>query len=168
MSTWSTPERVEPPHSPIDERTALEDRLEYQRTTLLLKCGGLSPEQLALQSVPPSPLSLLGLVRHLSAVEAWFHGYDGQPDHQFFHNYVEGGSSGFQDLSTARAADDLASYEASVARSRTAVAGRSLDEHLPDEDYSLRWIYLHLIEEYARHNGHADLLREQIDGTTGE
>ena len=166
MSTWITPERAEPPNNPIDERAALEDRLEFQRTTLLLKCGGLTPEQLALRSVPPSTLSLLGLVRHLSGVEAWFHTYDGQPDHLYFWDYVPGSTkSGEVDI--ARAADDLASYQASVARSREAVAGLSL-EVSPGEDYTLRWIYLHLIEEYARHNGHADFLRERIDGATGE
>jgi hypothetical protein len=159
------PERAEPPNDPIDERAALEDRLEFQRTTLLLKCGGLKPEQLALRSVPPSTLSLLGLIRHLSAVEAWFHSYDGQPDHQYFWDY---GSTKSGDVDITRAADDLASYQASVARSREAVAGRSLDEASPGEDYTLRWIYLHMIEEYARHNGHADFLRERIDGATGE
>nr|WP_238345706.1 DinB family protein [Actinopolymorpha cephalotaxi] len=142
--------------------------MEFQRTTLLLKCGGLTPEQLALRSVPPSSLSLLGLVRHLSGVEAWFHAYDGRPDHQFFWNYVPGASDGFGDIDVARAHDDLASYQASVARSRAAVAGLGLDEASPGEDYKLRWIYLHMIEEYARHNGHADLLRERIDGATGE
>jgi Protein of unknown function (DUF664) len=168
MSTWTTPARPEPPNNPRDERAALEDRLEYQRTTLMMKCGGLTPEQLAHRSAPPSNLSLLGLVRHLSAVEAWFHCYDGRPDHRFFWNYVPGASDGFEELDTARAADDLTSYRASVARSREAVAGRSLDEASPGEDYTLRWIYLHMIEEYARHNGHADLLRELIDGATGE
>ena len=168
MSIWTTPERPEPPNNPIDERTALEDRLEYQRTTLLLKCGGLTPEQLALRSVPPSTLSLLGLVRHLSGVEAWFHSYDGQPDHTYFWDYVPGSREGSDEVDIARAADDLASYQASVARSREAVAGRSLDEAMPGEDYTLRWIYLHMIEEYARHNGHADFLRERIDGATGE
>ena len=64
MSTWIMPERREPPNGPIDERAALEDRLDFQRTTLLLKCGGLTPEQLALRSVPPSKISLLGLVWH--------------------------------------------------------------------------------------------------------
>ncbi|XVU29589.1 DUF664 domain-containing protein [Actinoplanes sp. CA-054009] len=78
---WPTPERPEPPIDPVDERSALDDRLEFQRTTLLLKRGGLTPAQLALRSVPPSAMSLLGLVRHLSAVEAWFHAYDEQPDH---------------------------------------------------------------------------------------
>ncbi|MGZ0149820.1 mycothiol transferase [Kribbella sp. WER1] len=62
----------------------------------------------------------------------------------------------------------MASYQASVARSRAAVAGVGLVERSPGEDYTLRWIYLHMIEEYARHNGHADLLRECIDGATGE
>ena len=167
MSTWSTPERLEPPNNPIDERAALDDRLEFQRTTLLLKCGGLTPEQLALRSVPPSRLSLLGLVRHLSAVEAWFHAYDGQPDHMFFWDYVPG-SPRSDEVDIAHAADDLASYQESVARSRKAVAGLSLDAVSPGDDYTLRWIYLHMIEEYARHNGHADFLRERIDGTTGE
>jgi len=168
MPTWITPERAEPPVDPVDGRAALEDRLAYQRTTLLLKCGGLTPEELALQSVPPSNLSLLGLVRHLSGVEAWFHAYDGEPDHRFFWNYVPGASDGFRDVSADRAADDLASYHASVERSREAVKGRDLDDTVPGEDHTLRWIYLHLIEEYARHNGHADLLRERIDGATGE
>ena len=154
---------------PLDhERSALEDRLDYQRSTLLLKCGGLTPEQLTLRSVPPSTLSLLGLVRHLSGVEAWFHSYDGQPDHMYFWDYVPGSTEGCDEVDITRAADDLASYKASVARSREAVAGRSLDEASPGEDYTLRWIYLHMIEEYARHNGHADLLRERIDGATGE
>ncbi|WP_427887296.1 DinB family protein [Kribbella sp. GL6] len=166
MSVWSVPERVEPPVDPVDELAALVDRLEFQRTTLLLKCGGLTPEQLVLRAVPPSTMSLLGMVRHLSGVEAWFHEYDGRPDHLYFWNY--GASTGFEGADPARADDDLASYQASVARSRAAVAGRDLDERSPGEDYTLRWIYLHMIEEYARHNGHADLLRECIDGVTGE
>lgn len=167
-ATWNAPERSEPPINAIDERAALEDRLDYLRTTLLLKCGGLTSEQLALRSVPPSTLSLLGLVRHLSGVEAWFHAYDGQPDHMFFWNYVPGSTDGFDGVDVARAVEDLNSYRASVARSHEAVAGRGLDETSPGEDYTLRWIYLHMIEEYARHNGHADFLRERIDGVTGE
>ena len=163
----NAPTRPEPPICPVDERAALEDRLGYQRTTLLLKCGGLTAAQLALASVPPSSMSLLGLIRHLSAVEAWFHSYDGMPDHMFFWGYVPGATDGFE-VDVSHAAEDLASYQASVTRSREAVAGRLLDEAPPGEDYSLRWIYLHMIEEYARHNGHADLLRERIDGATGE
>jgi len=162
MSTWTTPERPEPPINPVDERSALDDRLEYQRTTLLQKCGGLTPEQLAMRSVPPSELSLLGLVRHLSGVEAWFHTYDGQPDHHYFWDYVPGLRTGSEVVDVTRAADDLASYQASVARSRTAVAGLSLDAVSPGEDYTLRWIYLHMIEETAQHRGHLDLLMDAI------
>lgn len=168
VSTWSTPERSEPPSNPLDERAALEHRLQYQRTTLLMKCGGLTPEQLAQRSVTPSTMSLLGLVRHMSGVEAWFHSYDGQPDHKFFWNYFPGESDGFDGVDAAHADADLASYQASVTRWRSAVRERGLDEAIPGEDFTLRWIYLHMIEEYARHNGHADLLRERIDGATGE
>lgn len=168
MSTWPTPTRPEPPNNPADERSALDDRLDFQRATLLLKCGGLTPEQLALRSVPPSALSLLGLVRHLSGVEAWFHAFDGLPDHEYFWDYAPGAANGTEIADVTRAGDDLAAYQASVARSRAAVAGLGLDEVSPGEDYTLRWIYLHMIEEYARHNGHADLLRERIDGATGE
>ena len=102
MSTWTTPERPEPPNNPIDERAALEDRLEFQRTTLLLKCGGLTPEQLALRSVPPSTLSLLGLVRHLSAVEAWFHAYAGRPGHRYFWDYAPAARTGSDEGDIAR------------------------------------------------------------------
>lgn len=171
LSPWelvSLPERREPRHDPVDERTALEDRLDYHRTTLLMKCGGLTPHQRVQQSVPPSNLTMLGLVRHLSGVEAWFHAYDGRPDHQFFWNYVSGASDGFSGVSADLADDDLASYLASVERSRQAVKHRALDEVVPGEHDTLRWIYLHMIEEYARHNGHADILRERIDGATGE
>jgi hypothetical protein len=162
MPTWPRPERPEPSQIPLDERTALDERLDFQRTTLLIKCAGLTPGQLAMRACPPSTLSLLGLVRHLSGVEAWFHDYDRQPDRQFYGDY----DADPDDVEIARAADDLASYRASVQRSRAAVAGHGLTP--TDGDYSLRWIYLHMIEEYARHNGHADFLRERIDGTTGE
>jgi hypothetical protein len=155
-----------------------------------MKCGGLTPNQLVQQSASPSNLSLLGLVRHLSGVEAWFHAYDGRPDHQFFWNYLPGASDGFSGVSADRAYDDLArylasversrravkdradddlaSYLASVERSRRAVKDRALDEVAPGEHDTLRWIYLHMIEEYARHNGHADVLRERIDAAIGE
>nr|WP_300051964.1 DinB family protein [uncultured Nocardioides sp.] len=168
VPTWTTPARPEPPCNPVGERVALEDRLNYQRITLLVKCGGLTSEQLVQQSVPPSNMSLLGLVRHMSGVEAWFHSNDGQPDHMFFWNYVPGATDGFGEVSADRATDDLASYHASVERSRRAVQGRGLHEVVPGDEHTLRWIYLHMIEEYARHNGHADLLRERIDGATGE
>jgi Protein of unknown function (DUF664) len=165
---WTTPERPEPPHNPVDERTALEDRLDFQRTTLLLKCGGSPQSNWPNSQYGPRTSPLLGLIRHMSAVESWFHSYDGQPDHPFFWNYVLGETDGFGDVDVNHAAHDLASYQASVERSHRAIAGRGLDEAIPDEDYTLRWVYLHMIEEYARHNGHAYLVRERIDGATGE
>lgn len=169
MTTWPAPDRPEPQPDPGDERTALEQRLDFQRATLLLKCSGLTPEQLATRAVPPSDMSLLGLVRHLSAVEPWFHSFDEQPDSMFFWNYVPGESDGFTGADPAHAEDDLAAYRSSVERSRRAVAGLDLTAVIPgDESYNLRWIFLHMIEEYSRHNGHADLLRERIDGATGE
>jgi uncharacterized damage-inducible protein DinB len=145
--------------------------LEFHRATLLLKCEGLSGEQLALRSVAPSGLSLLGLLRHLTLVErAWFR--------RTFGADVEDAplpwGTDFDHLDPVLAAEDVAAYEVEVERSR-AVA-----DALPDLDrtglgrrggrdvtVSLRWVYLHMIEEFARHNGHADLLRERIDGVTG-
>ncbi len=169
MSTWPMPVRSEPAPRPTDERIALDERLDFQRATLLMKCAGLTPEQLALQACPPSTLSLLGLIRHMSAVEPWFHSFDGLPDHQYFWDYREGDEdTDFGNRDAAHADDDLASYLASVERARAAVAGRDLDEIMLERNVSLRWIYLHMIEEYARHNGHADFLRETIDGETGE
>ncbi len=170
MSTWSEIERTEPDVLVRDERTALDQRLDFQRQTLLWKCSGLTPEQLARVACPPSTLSLLGLVRHMSAVEPWFHEYDQQPDQVYFHGYAVDGpkNAAIDNVDPSRADEDLASYLVSVERSRAAVAGRDLDEISPTDGCTLRWIYLHMIEEYARHNGHADFLREAIDGATGE
>jgi hypothetical protein len=125
-------------------------------------------DQLATRSCPPSPLSLLGLVRHMTEVEAWFHVLDAKPGGQFFCS-ENNPDADFEDLDPQRADEDLAIYQASVERSRAAVAGRGLDDLIPDspEPTSLRWVYQHMIEEYARHNGHADLLRERLDGATG-
>lgn len=166
MSAWVVPPRREPPQV-ADERTSLESWLEYHRATLLAKCAGLTPSQLAARSCPPSRLSLLGLVRHMAEVESWFHDFDGEPTSYLYNS--ENPDADFEDLDPGRADGDLAAYEASVVRSRAAVTGHDLDEPAPgsDEPISLRWIYQHMIEEYARHNGHADLLRERIDGATG-
>jgi hypothetical protein len=167
VSTWTAPERVDPPSLPIDERAALEAFLDYHRQTLLWKCSGLTPAQLATRACPPSTLSLLGLVRHLTEVENWFHAYDGQPTgHRYSRR--ERPDADFDDVDPARADADLERYLRSCQRARAAVAGRSLDQVSPARPRSLRWIYLHMLEEYARHNGHADLLRQAIDGATGE
>jgi uncharacterized damage-inducible protein DinB len=170
MPSWDAPERLDTPTVPDGERESLDAWLEYHRATLLIKCAGLTPEQLARRSCPPSTLSLLGLVRHMADVEAWFHDFDGQPVDGIYTAQPDRDVH-FDDVDPAHADDDLANLQWAVRRSRAAVAGRSLDDISPDGGdvpYSLRWIYQHMIEEYARHNGHADLLRERIDGATGD
>jgi uncharacterized damage-inducible protein DinB len=171
MPPWTAPARTDPPFLDA-ERPALEAWLEFHRATLVLKCAGLTAEQLATRSVPPSTLSLLGLVRHMTEVErGWFRrtleGEDAPPLY-----YTDDNEDGdFDDVDPARADDDLARFEAELDAVR-AVAGRHSLEDVGTsrrgKQVDLRWIYLHMIEEYARHNGHADLLRECIDGATGD
>jgi hypothetical protein len=168
VSTWPEPDRQETPRVPPDELASLQTWLDYHRTTLLRKGAGLTPEQLAERSCWPSPLSLLGLVRHMTIVESWFHGFDDLPRLDLYCT-DENPDGDFGLVDPARADQDLAAFHASVARSRAAVAARGLDDLVPAKTpISLRWVYQHMIEEYARHNGHADLLRERIDGVTGD
>ncbi|MFD8542888.1 DinB family protein [Streptomyces sp. NPDC059649] len=175
---------VPPPHA--DERTTLEAWLDFHRATLPLKCEGLDDRQLRLASVPPSSMTLLGLVQHMAEVERnWFQRvFAGQDVPAVFADDDDqgeadgtGGSDGFA-LVPGRGIDEaLAAWRAEVTRSRELIAGRSLDDsgqlseqeagHVGGNRVSLRWILVHMIEEYARHNGHADLLRERIDGVTG-
>ena len=160
-----------------DERVTLTGFLEYQRETLAIKCAGLTAAQLRERAVPPSALSLLGLVRHMAEVEqSWFRlVMSGQripyhwprvpgEDADF-----SGGSAEF-DVTDADPEEAFEIWRAECARSRDFVAAaESLDVtgHCTT-DGSLRYVLTHLIEEYARHNGHADLLRERIDGVTGD
>jgi hypothetical protein len=163
------------PEAPLvaGERVALAAWLDYHRATLRLKCEGLTGEQLVQQSIPPSRLSLLGLVRHMAGVEWWWfervfaHGPlpsplpdDPDPDADF-HLLVPG---------EAEAA--LAAWERQCAHSRTIEASASSLDVLTRSPVrrprDLRWVMVHMIEEYARHNGHADLLRECVDGTVGD
>ena len=170
MSTWPIPDRTSPAQV-LGERDSLDAWVDYHRATLLLKCAGLEPEQLTSRSCPPSTLSLLGLVRHLTEVEGWFHDFDGALPGEWY-STEEDPDACFDAVDPSRAEEDLEAYRASVERARDAVKGRTLDEISPEPDdgqpVSLRWIYLHMVEEYARHNGHADLLRERIDGPTGD
>jgi uncharacterized damage-inducible protein DinB len=175
---------VEPPQQVVDrreppflaaERPMLEGWLDFHRATLLTKCEGLADEQLTTRSVPPSSMSLLGLVRHMTEVErSWFRralaGEDAAP--LYYSDDNEDGD--FDDVDSADVPGDLARFRDELDTCRRVAA-----DH-PDLDtvgkgvrdgqlvpISLRWIYLHMIEEYARHNGHADFLRERIDGVTG-
>jgi hypothetical protein len=168
MPPWPVPERQKTPRV-TGERTSLETWLEFHRSTLLIKCAGLTPDQLVTRSCAPSTLSLLGLVRQMAEVESWFHVFDGEPV-DYLYCTKDQPDADFEDLDPARADRELAVYQACAERSRAAVAGRGLDDLVPDpspQPTSLRWVYQHMIEEYARHNGHADLLRELIDGARG-
>jgi|SRR4051794_2105936 hypothetical protein len=162
--------RPEPPQTGT-ERALLEAFLDFHRATLLWKCAGLTDEQLRTKAVPTSDLTLLGLLRHLTEVErGWF--FDHLP-HEATPIYFskEQPNDDFDALHTVPPAEVLARYESEVDRIRREIAAVPLDHEHTDKrgtTFSLRWVYLHMIEEYARHNGHADLLREAIDGVTGE
>jgi uncharacterized damage-inducible protein DinB len=149
----------------------LESFLEWHRETLSVKCSGLDSERLRERSVPPSALSLLGLVRHMADVERyWFRMVlDGQeaPAHFWTEKSPDGD---FDEVDTADAEASVALWRQEVALARELAGARGLDDAgvRRGQQVPLRWIYVHMIEEYARHNGHADLLRERIDGTTGE
>jgi hypothetical protein len=172
--TWTAAEitRVDPPAA-ADERTMLDAWLDYHRQTLLFKCAGLTAGQLALRSVEPSTLSLLGLVRHMTEVErAWFRQrFAGEPVDNLYCSKTNPDGD-FDDADPATAEADFATFGAEVELARAAAAGHSLDETFwlqrSEENVSLRWVFVHMIEEYARHTGHADLVRERIDGVTGE
>ena len=153
------------------ERDALEEWLDFHRETLLWKCAGLTEDQLRLRSVAPSTMSLLGLVRHMAEVErGWFRiSVAGEPE-VYLYGSEDSLDADFDDVDTADAEADFEVFEREVAAARAAVSGRSLDDTFLSrrgKTLDVRWVYLHMIAEYARHNGHADLLREAIDGTTG-
>ncbi|MGW6522686.1 DinB family protein [Streptomyces sp. NPDC054962] len=163
------------PAQNADERAMLEGWLDYHRQTLAWKCEGLTDAQLRTASVPPSELSLMGLVRHMADVErSWFRrvlvGDDAGPIH-----YSDQDPDGeFHLTGRDTWAEAHATWQAEIEVARRHAAGFALAElsrgrsRFTDEPFSLRWIYTHMIEEYARHNGHADLIRERIDGFTGE
>lgn len=168
------PERPEPPLAGSEKET-LTSFLDYHRATLLLKIDGVSHADLRRPMVP-SGTTLLGMMKHLAYVERWwfqkvfldadvtFPWTNEDPDADF---RIE------PDESTEEIVD---LYLAECAKNREIVAAASLDAvaryKKPSDprpgDFSMRWILVHMIEETARHNGHADILREQIDGVTGE
>jgi uncharacterized damage-inducible protein DinB len=164
--------RPAPPRS-APEREMLEAWLDFHRMTLERKCHGLSPTQLRRQAVPPSALSLLGLVRHMADVERnWFRralAHEEAPPH---YRSDQAPNGAFDHVDTADVEEAFATWRAECTHARTVVASFSdLDAFGRDEARpgrpSVRWVLVHMIEEYARHNGHADLLREVIDGVVG-
>ena len=167
-----TVERIDPPLV-AQEREMLDAWLDYHRATLAVKCEGLTDDQLRTRAVPPSSLSLLGLVRHMGEVErVWFRrvlGGEQAPPRYYSDENPDGD---FDDVAGAGVAEAFGYWRDECAHARERVAAApSLDVTGTGRDgerYSLRWIMVHMIEEYARHNGHADLLRERIDGAVGD
>jgi hypothetical protein len=156
-----------------DERTVLTAYLDWHRATFELKCSGLTPRQLSERSVAPSGLSLHGLVRHLAAVERWWIRlqFAGEDVPMLYYS-DEDPDQDFTDLG-GDVSQAFAVWHAECARSRDIVAGAASLEQTglqrrTGQPISLRVILVKLIAEYAQHNGHADLLREHIDGATGQ
>ncbi|MEU8850407.1 DinB family protein [Streptomyces sp. NPDC048564] len=156
-----------------DERLMLESWLDFHRATLELKCAGLEDEQLRLAAAGPSELTLLGLVQHLAECERnWFQRVVGGLDVPPVHG--EGNETGYGLEAGRGLGEALAVWREEIARGREVCAGRGLESAGPIQggpmagvEVSVRWVLIHMIEEYARHNGHADILRECIDGVTG-
>jgi uncharacterized damage-inducible protein DinB len=170
--TWKAPEvkRSAPLGWPLagPERPMLQAMLDWHRTTLLWKCAGLSGTQLAERPAPPSGLSLLGVIRHMTKLERlWFRQwFAGEPVDNPFGAEKD---ADFERGNPDRAAADYARLTEEFRLADAAVANASLDDTFVyrGQRMSLRMVYLHMIDEYARHLGHADLLRERTDGTTG-
>ncbi|QUH00839.1 DinB family protein [Saccharopolyspora erythraea] len=164
-------ERISPP-STGGEREMLRAYLDFHRATLAMKCDGLSDDDLRRRSMPPSALSLLGLVRHMAEVErAWFRRTISGEDVPLVWS-ADGDFQVAYDASASTRAEAFGAWQAEVEHSRRIeAAADSLDvtAYVPrwGEHVSLRLVMLHVIHEYARHNGHADFLREGIDGVVG-
>jgi Protein of unknown function (DUF664) len=168
---WADDSRTPPPLE-ADERSTLSAYLDWHRATLELKCAHVPPERLAEQVVAPSTISLHGLIRHLAGNERWWfrmqfagevlpmlYYSDADPDQDF-------------EFAHADPAVDLDVWRAECELSRAIVAAApSMDSTgtriQTGETFSLRWLMLRMIAEYAQHNGHADLVRERIDGAVG-
>jgi hypothetical protein len=158
-----------------DERTTLVAFLTYLRVVLARKAEGLTEQQARLANCPPSDLTMLGLVRHMADVERiWSQrSFLAAAVGPIYYGpaHPDGDDDGdFHPPPDATLADALATYWAEIEVSNGIFAAASLDEieHQDPAAHSLRWILVHLIEEYARHCGHADLIRQALDGTTGD
>ncbi|MFI9172334.1 DinB family protein [Streptomyces lincolnensis] len=169
-----TTERSEPATT-ADERTMLEGWLDYHRQTLAWKCEGLTDAQLRTAAVEPSELSLMGLVRHMAEVErGWFRKVlvDDDPGPIYYSDADPDGEFHLTEADTWTEAH--ATWQAEIDTARKNAARFGLDDisvgrsKRTGDRFNLRWIYTHMIEEYARHNGHADLIRERVDGAIGD
>jgi uncharacterized damage-inducible protein DinB len=169
MTTHQIAPRAERPRVPrvADERTMLLAWLEFHRATLLMKCAELDESQLKLRATPPSTLSLLGLVRHMTEVErSWFRRRIAGEQAPPLYYTPDREDDDFDALDDTPVGEVFARYTRELDLCRDILVGVSLDSVVGE--YSVRWIVTHMLEEYARHNGHADLLREAIDGARGD
>jgi Protein of unknown function (DUF664) len=158
-----------------DERSTLVAFLRYQRDTLEVKCSGLDAADMARRSVAPSTLSLLGLVRHLADIErVWLRCVMAGQDASAHFSSAADPDGAFEGAAPdpAIVSEAWDAWRAEIAFTDDFVAAASdLDVAGRDayhDAVSLRWVLVHLVEEYARHNGHADLLRQRIDGAVGQ
>lgn len=162
--------RPDPPEA-APERYVLGGVLDFLRATVVMKARGLTDEQARTPACPPSGLTVAGLVQHLTLVERYWFAIDFAGD-DLPRPWTEEdpGDGGFVVPDGLGLADLLAGYEAECERSRRIVRGNDLDELARGEgvEFSLRYALTHMVEETARHCGHLDLLREALDGTTGE
>ncbi|GAB2546660.1 DinB family protein [Nocardia heshunensis] len=171
--TWTAPEVPRTPQVLAgDERAQLDSLLNRGREIFLWKCQGLTGIQLATRSVEPSSMSLLGLIRHLTECErGWFRTRAAGEQLDYLYSSETNRDGDFDDTVPEQAEADYARFIAEIADCDKALADLPLDHIVKHpssgKDLTLRWIYLHMIEEYGRHAGHADLLRERIDGFTG-
>lgn len=167
--TWNAPEIAHRgwPHS-TTEREALVQVLALQQDTLRWKCGGLTGEQLARKAVQPSGMSLLGIVRHMAKNEREVLRIAAA--REVIEELYPEPNEDFDSLNAGAADADFTTFDTETAAARAAIERLSLDAIVPfhGESWSLRSILLLFIGEYAQHNGHADLLRERIDGATGD
>ncbi len=160
-----------------DERTLLHSFLDYQRTILVRKAEGITDAQSRLR-IEPSEMTLLGLIRHMADVERnWFRRRFADHDAPPIYYSDDDPDGDFHPTDDDTLAEALGSLRAEIEFARDSTAGVALDslakanpptQRIPGWQPSLRWILIHMIEEYARHCGHADLFRERIDGTVGD
>ncbi|MEO9180872.1 MAG: DinB family protein [Acidimicrobiales bacterium] len=173
MEKIPTIERPEPLRTG-SERDQLNSWLAYHRSTLLWKCAGLTTEELSRQPVATSTMSLLGMIRHMTFVEqVWFEKRFAGNDVVPYYERDDDPDADFNDLASATLYEVVANFRHACERTDELIRGHGLDEVVKApggrrDSVDLRWIYLHMIEEYARHCGHADIFRELIDGATGD
>jgi hypothetical protein len=151
------------------ELATLQDYLTGYRLTVLMKCEGLNAEQMACRSVPPSTMSLLGLIRHLAAAERGWRNWinDGDPEPSIYGDDDADFEGAIADADMVIEAYATLKVEQS-ATDAVVAQHPDLSERLGTKGISVRELLVHEIEEYARHSGHADLLRECIDGRVGQ